>query len=127
MAITSADVFVSPAAHATKQRWNATGSSLARMMPNWSCEGVPLANGRKRRRNESLARPKRAMSATDSAPASADAKHQKQHLVERIGDLALLPVVRQVLEMRQEAENWENRALRRPRECEIAMNRADPN
>ena len=43
MAITSADVLVSAAAHATKQRWNATGSSLARMMPNWSCEGVPLA------------------------------------------------------------------------------------
>ena len=44
MAITSAGVFVSPAAHATKQRWNATGSSLARMMPNWSCDGVPLPN-----------------------------------------------------------------------------------
>jgi hypothetical protein len=38
------------------------------MMPNWSCEGVPLANGRKRRRNASLARPKRAKSATVSAP-----------------------------------------------------------
>ena len=35
-------VFVSAAVHATKQRWNATGSSLARMMPNWSCEGVPF-------------------------------------------------------------------------------------
>ena len=40
--ITSVDVFVSAAVHATKQRWNATGSSLARMMPNWSCEGVPF-------------------------------------------------------------------------------------
>ena len=29
-------------------------------------------------------------------------QHQEQHLVERIGDLPLLPVVRQVLEMRQE-------------------------
>ena len=48
MAITSADFFVSAAAHATKQRWNAAGSSLARMMPNWSCEGVPLSKRRKR-------------------------------------------------------------------------------
>ncbi len=73
MAITSADVFVSAAVHATKQRWNATGSSLARMMPNWSCEGVPLAKRRKRCKNASFARPKRAMSATVSDPASAAA------------------------------------------------------
>ena len=37
-------------------------------------------------------------------------QHQEQHLVERIGDLALLPVVRQVLEMRQE----NSRLLHRP-------------
>ena len=41
-------LLVSAAVHATKQRWNATGSSLARMMPSWSCEGVPLPKRRKR-------------------------------------------------------------------------------
>ena len=37
-------------------------------------------------------------------------QHQEQHLVERIGDLSLLPVVRQVLKMRQE----NSRLLHRP-------------
>ena len=86
MAIASAGVFGSAAVLATKQRWNATGSSLARIMRNWSCEGGPLAKGRKRRRSASLAWPQRAMSAAVSAPR----QHHQQHLVKRIGELSLL-------------------------------------
>src|SRR5208337_1743112 len=101
MATTSAEVFVTAAVHATKQRWNATGSSLARMMPNWSCEGVPLAldevllgcwlrRWRGRRRlptSRALAGP--SWGSCDAFDSS------------RIGDLSLLPVIRQVPEIRQ--------------------------
>ena len=57
-----------------------------------------------------MARPKRAKSATVSAPASAGSQEQKQHLLERIGDLPFLSIVRHFPEMRQK----NSRLLHRP-------------
>jgi hypothetical protein len=51
MAITSVDTPISLATQATKRRWNSVASSVARMSPSWSCDGVPSRNGRNRRRS----------------------------------------------------------------------------
>jgi hypothetical protein len=66
-----------------KQRWNATGSSLARMMPSWLCQGVPLAKvesaartpawrGRSERRRPPSQPPPVSQPATKATPRRAD-------------------------------------------------------
>jgi hypothetical protein len=60
-------------------------------------DGVPSLNGRKRRRKPSFLTPKRAISVRHSAPATTVKQTQQQDLIERIGHLAVLTGVRQVL------------------------------
>jgi hypothetical protein len=61
---------VTEATQATKQCWNCSASSVAKMSPIRSCGGVPSLKGRKRRSRASFFSPKRAMSVKVSAPAS---------------------------------------------------------
>src|SRR6516162_7156993 len=75
MATTSADTPISLATQATKRRWNSALSSVAKMSPRWSCDGVPSRNGRNRRRNAIFFWPNRAISTKVSAPASTASKH----------------------------------------------------
>src|SRR6201987_5473500 len=76
MAITSDGMPVSPATHATKHRWNCSASSVARMSPRWSWEGVPSPNGRNRRNSSIFFSPNRAMSVIASDPASTARRHR---------------------------------------------------
>src|SRR5271170_7395795 len=76
--ISSAGTPVSAATQATKQRPNASGSSVARMSPRWSCAGVPSSKGRKRLRKASLCRPNLAMSVIVSAPATTASRHNSK-------------------------------------------------
>src|SRR5712664_3202416 len=75
MAITSADTPISLATQATKRRWNSVASSVAKMSPRWSCDGVPSRNGRNRRRSSIFFWPNRAISTNVSAPASTASRH----------------------------------------------------
>src|SRR5512134_3560982 len=70
MAITSAGAPGRAEAQATKQYWNFSASSVAKMSPRWSCAGVPSRNGKKRRNRSSFLAPNRAISVKVSAPAS---------------------------------------------------------
>jgi len=87
MAITSADIPVEAAAHATKHCWSRSGSSAARPNPVGRRVGVLLWNGRNLRSRSSLFSPKRAMSVKVSAPASTTNERQQKHFVERIDHL----------------------------------------
>jgi hypothetical protein len=78
MTITSADVPVNAATQSTKQRWNFSASSVAKISPRWSCEGVPSRNGRNRRRRSSFFWPNQAMSTNVSAPASIASRHNSR-------------------------------------------------
>ena len=76
MATTPSGTPIRAATQATKQRWNASASRVARMSPRWSWAGVPAAKGRRRRGKSSFFSPKRAMSVTVSAPASTAKRHR---------------------------------------------------
>ena len=102
MAITPSGVPVSAATQATKQRWNCSASRTARMSPRWSCAGVPFLNGRKRRRRSSFLLPKQGDIDEGLGPGQHREQAQKQDLVERVGHLALLARVTQILEIAQE-------------------------
>src|SRR6516165_771205 len=113
MATTSADTPISLATQATKRRWNSALSSVAKMSPRWSCDGVPSRNGRNRRRNAIFFWPNRAISTKVSAPASTASKHKQQHLLERVDHLAALPRVRKIPKTPQKNNRFAVR--RRPR------------
>ena len=98
------------ATQATKQRWKASASSEARMSPRWSCDGVPSANGWKRRSRASFLSPKRAMSVIVSAPASTARSDRRRTLTERVGDLAALARIGQVPEEAQERGSLRERS-----------------
>ena len=70
IAMTPSGMPVTEATQATKQCWNCSASSVAKMSPIRSCGGVPSLKGRKRRSRASFFSPKRAMSVKVSAPAS---------------------------------------------------------
>src|SRR5580704_17743417 len=111
MAITSAAAPVNEATQATKQCWNLTASRLAKMSPNWSCEGVPSRYGRKPPQKIEFLLTKQ--SNIDEALATGEhgQQTQQQHLAERIEHLAGLPRVRQILEVIQK----NNRLTKRSR------------
>src|SRR5271154_4107439 len=95
MAITSADTPISLATQATKRRWNSVASSVAKMSPRWSCDGVPSRNGRNRRRNAIFFSPNRAIYIDEGfRPGEPREQAQQQYLFERVDHLAALPRVR---------------------------------
>jgi len=121
MAITSratisAGAPVSEAIQATKQRWNASASSEARMAPRWSWAGVSSRNGRKRRRSASFLSPE-PRHIGDRLGAGEDGQQtQKQDFIEWIKDLGALAKVRQILEKLQENNRFPEHATIRTRD-----------
>ena len=108
--MTSAGALVSAATQATKQRWNASASSVGKNIAEMIVRGRAFAKGRNRRRNSIFFSPNRAMSTKRLRPGQHREQAQQQHLVERIGHLAALAGVRQILEIIQK----NNRLVDRP-------------
>ena len=69
------------------------------MSPKRSWLGVPFAKGTKRCKRGSFFCPNRAMSVNPSAPARIDMRASNRNLVEPMGHLARLPMVRHVFEI----------------------------
>jgi hypothetical protein len=84
MAITSDGIPVSAATHAMKHRWNCLASSVARMSPRWSWEGVPSRNGRNRRNSSSFFLAEPGDVSDRLRPGKHCQKAQEQHLVRSI-------------------------------------------
>ncbi len=79
------------------------------MMPNWSCEGVPFVEESKTLKKRELGPAEARHVGHRLRPRKRRRQHQEKHLLERIGDLALLSVVRQVLEIREEDSRLRHR------------------
>src|SRR5258708_27536671 len=115
MAITSADTPISLATQATKRRWNSAASSVAKMSPRWSCEGVPYPERQEpaKKLDLLLAEPR------DIHEGFRPGKHceqaQQQHLFERIDHLAALPRIGEICKTLQKNKRFAVRPKSRTR------------
>jgi hypothetical protein len=92
MAMADAAAPIRAAIQETKQRWNASASSAARMSPRWSWAGVPCANGRNLRRKPG--------NVTNRLSARQNRRQaHKQNLIQGTHHLAALAMIQQILEM----------------------------
>ena len=98
MAMTSTGVLVSAATQSTKQRWNASASSVAKMSPSVSCGGVPSAKA-ETDAAASVSSPRTARCLRAIRAGKHRKQRKKQHLIKGIDDLPRLPKIRQSAEI----------------------------
>jgi len=113
MATTSADTPINLATQATKRRWNSLASSVAKMSPRWSCDGVPSRNGKKPAQKRDLLLAEPCDIDEGFRPGEHCEQAQQQHLFERVDHLAALPRVRKIPKTPQKS----NRLAARRRPC----------